>query len=149
MYSPTSADDGHNQVGPKVQEEEEDEEGVQQKEEDEMITQQINQEHPNNQHTTRNKKELKQELTKTPDGPSSSSNDEDEDATVYAKYLTGLEMPHFIFHAAGHCAKLEALKGMSCPFYFLFVPLSNPMIFINPPHYYLPLLSPPSTCLTN
>ena len=129
MYSPTSGDDQHHQTGPKVQEEEEDEEGVQQKEEDEMITQPINQEHPNIRHTIRNKKELKQGLTKTPDGPSSSSNEEDEDAMVYAKYLTGLEMPHFIFHAAGHCAKLEALKGMSCPCYFLFVLLSNTMIF--------------------
>ena len=35
----------------------------------------------------------------------------DADAAAYALYLSGLQPPHFIFHAAGHCAKLEALRG--------------------------------------
>ena len=37
---------------------------------------------------------------------------DDNDAKVYSAYLTGLQKPHFIFHAAGHCGKLEALRGM-------------------------------------
>lgn len=35
-----------------------------------------------------------------------------DDRAVYERYLSGLEMPHFIFHAAGHCGKLESLKGV-------------------------------------
>lgn len=38
--------------------------------------------------------------------------DRDSDRAVYEAYLTGLQMPLFIFHAAGHCGKLECLKGV-------------------------------------
>jgi hypothetical protein len=38
--------------------------------------------------------------------------DTDRDRAVYEAYLTGLQMPLFIFHAAGHCGKLECLKGV-------------------------------------
>ena len=31
---------------------------------------------------------------------------------VYESYLKGEEMPHFIFHAAGHCGKLVSLRGV-------------------------------------
>ena len=31
---------------------------------------------------------------------------------VYESYLKGEEMPHFIFHAAGHCGKLVSLRGI-------------------------------------
>jgi hypothetical protein len=34
------------------------------------------------------------------------------DRAVYEAYLSGLQMPLFIFHAAGHCGKLECLKGV-------------------------------------
>ena len=31
---------------------------------------------------------------------------------VFEAYLQGMQLPHFIFHAAGHCGKLESLKGV-------------------------------------
>ena len=31
---------------------------------------------------------------------------------IYESYLKGEEMPHFIFHAAGHCGKLVSLRGI-------------------------------------
>ena len=95
-------------------------EGEQQKQEDNVCNQQVNQEHTQSLHTKQQHKKGHQKGVKnTSEGPpaSSSAAEKDEDAVVYAKYLTGLEMPHFIFHAAGHCAKLEALKGMHCPSY--------------------------------
>lgn len=36
----------------------------------------------------------------------------DTERAVYEAYLTGLQMPRFIFHAAGHCGKLECLRGV-------------------------------------
>ena len=32
--------------------------------------------------------------------------------TIFEAYLHGMQLPQFIFHAAGHCGKLESLKGV-------------------------------------
>ena len=32
--------------------------------------------------------------------------------SIYEAYLQGMQLPQFIFHAAGHCGKLESLKGV-------------------------------------
>ena len=32
--------------------------------------------------------------------------------SIFEAYLQGMQLPHFIFHAAGHCGKLESLKGV-------------------------------------
>ena len=52
------------------------------------------------------------EGTNTDDGDGGGGDDGgDTDAAAYAQYLSGLQPPLYIFHAAGHCAKLEALRG--------------------------------------
>jgi hypothetical protein len=35
-----------------------------------------------------------------------------DEVAYYEAYLTGLQMPKFIFHAAGHCGKIECLRGI-------------------------------------
>jgi hypothetical protein len=32
--------------------------------------------------------------------------------SIFEAYLQGMQLPFFIFHAAGHCGKLESLKGV-------------------------------------
>ena len=120
MYILPSADDSRNQAPESFEEGQEKEEQKgegdkaeviveKERQEDDVCDPQVNQEHKKT-----HRKGVKKGQKNATDGTPSSSTDKDEDAAVYAKYLTGLEMPHFIFHAAGHCAKLEALKGMYC-----------------------------------